>query len=48
MLGVTKPGAGNLVDLDVVSYNDSNALRAFAGALLAQECVIRPGPAGCA
>lgn len=48
MLGVTKPTAGNLVDLDVDPFNDPEALRAFAAALLAQEGATRPGPAGCA
>jgi WD40 repeat protein/V8-like Glu-specific endopeptidase len=46
MLGVTKPDADNLVDLDVDPYNDPDALRVFAAALLAQEGATRPGPAG--
>ena len=48
MLGVTKPGSDNLVDLDVDPFNDPDALRAFAAALLAQDGATRPGPAGCA
>ena len=45
-LGVTAPDSPNLVDLDTDRYFDPAGLEQFAGALLAQDGVDRPGPPG--
>ena len=47
-LGVTARDARNLVDLDSDAYFDSDGLRQFAAALLAQDGTDHPGPPGAA
>jgi hypothetical protein len=47
-LGVTTRDAHNLVDLDSGTYLDTDGLRRFAAALLAQDGMDRPGPPGAA
>jgi WD40 repeat protein len=47
-LGVTSREAGNLIDLDLDKYFDQGGLESFAGAVLAEEGVEDPSPAGAA
>jgi V8-like Glu-specific endopeptidase len=47
-LRVSAAGVVSLLDLDVDPYYDPEALRQFAGALLAQEGVTQAGTPGCA